>query len=216
MSEYEIASLEATKIYNCIQIVLIFLTFLSVWFFYKDYKHRKEKEMTEKSILLAEQFAKKTIQKLSFISHIFETLELDKIINQVKFTRFLDFDIDELNELYSSDSIAKYNQIINKYDKDGKFHFLITSTLNELEYMCMYISTGVADKDCIYNSLHQQFFQTISYLYFHISLINVDNKNKYYTNVITVYTMWVEKYLQACKMEKSIKGKLKPKSKKIN
>lgn len=216
MTEYELASLQIAKQANSIQIALIVLTFLSVIGFYIDYRHRKNKEKAEKSILLAEQFAKETIDKLSFILHSFQELGLDKLINKVKFFEFKDFDSEELNELYLKEDIYTFKDILDKKDSDGKLRTVITETLNELEYMCMYISTGVADEKCIYHSLHQQFLKTISYLYFYISLTNTDNKDKYYTNIITVYNMWTDKYMQACKKEKNLKKKLKPKQKKIN
>lgn len=216
MTEYELASLEISKQANYFEIAVILLTFFSVLGFYIDYRNRKNKEKTEKSILLAKQFAQKTIVKISIIISTFEHLNLDKIINKIKFTRFIEFDAEELKELYSKDEISLFIQTLNDYDKDGKFDSLIANTLNELEYMCMYISTGVADKNCIYNSLHQQFFKAISYLYFNISLINTDNKDKYYTNIINVYNVWTAQYVKACNREKRFKKKLKPKSKKIN
>lgn len=216
MTEYELASLEIAKQANYIQIGLIILTFLSVIGFYIDYRNRKNKEKAEKSILLAEQFAKETIDKLSFILHSFQKLGLDKLINKVKFFEFRDFDSEELEELYSKEDINTFKNILNKNDEDGNLRTVIAETLNELEYMCMYISTGVANEKCIYHSLHQQFLKTISYLYFYITLINTDNKDKYYTNIITVYNMWTDKYMKACKKEKKLKNKLKPKNKRLN
>lgn len=216
MTDFEIASLEIAKQANYIQIIGIIFTLLSVVGFYIDYRNRKNKEKTEKSIALAEKFAHDIIDNISIITVTFKTWGLDKIIKRNKFTRFIDFDIEELKELYSEEELAQFTKKLTESDTDGSLSFLINETLNELEYMCMYITTGVADKNCIYNSLHQQFFKAISYLYINISLINVDNKDKYYTNIINVYNIWKEKYIKACKQEKYFKDKLKPKNKKIN
>ena len=82
--------------------------------------------------------------------------------------------------------------------------------------MCMYISTRVADEKYIYNSLHQQFLKAISLLYISISLVNTDNKDKNYTNIITVFNIWKDKYIKLEKKEQKIQLKqkrLKEKSK---
>ena len=46
-------------------------------------------------------------------------------------------------------------------------------------------------------------------------LINTNNKDKYYTNIIAVFNLWKKKYIKASKKEKKIKKKLKPQTPKI-
>lgn len=82
--------------------------------------------------------------------------------------------------------------------------------------MCMYITSEVADEKYIYNSLHQQFLKTISFIYFEISLVNTDNKDKYYTNIIHVYNLWKNKYIKAQENEEKLKEEQKKIKKKLS
>jgi len=211
MTEFEILSLQQEYRNFWLSIIVAIITFLSLILVYWDYRRRKNLEKAEKSIKIAEKFAKDIITPLAIICAFFKQKGLDIIINKQNFVRFIDFDFDELNELYSKEDINNYNNIISKEDSDGEIRNLICDTLNELEYMCMNIATKVADEKYIYNSLHQQFFKSISLLYFSISISNTDNKDKYYTNIIQVYNIWKKKYIKAEKKEKKIKDKLKPK-----
>lgn len=104
---------------------------------------------------------------------------------------------------------------LNENDPEHNIRAIICDTLNNLEYMCMYIATNVADEKCIYNSLHQQFLKAIALLYFEISFTNTDNKDKYYTNIIHVYNLWKAKYIKATKKEDKYKKKQKKMKKKI-
>lgn len=204
-----------------LNLIVALVTFISVLLFYIDYRNRKNKERAEKSINIAEQFANSIIPKLSIIFGVFEKFGLYKILEEVKFINFTDFDIDELNELYSQESIQKYQELLSKNshilinDKKVDVEDLMVTTLNQLEHMCMYISTKVADEKYIYNSLHQQFFKAISFLYISISLTNINNKDKYYTNIIEVFNIWKSKYIKYDKKEKKMKKKLKPSLHKI-
>lgn len=202
-----------------LNVILATITFISVLLFYIDYKNRKDKERAEKSIKIAEQFANSLIPKLSIICNIFEKTKLENALNRVKFIQFENFDKDELEELYKKEEIDFYNKTISgTVTIDGKsisLATLIMETLNELEYISMYISTNVADEKYIYNSLHQQFFKAISLLYISISLINTDVKDKYFTNIIKVLDIWKKKYIKHEKKEMKFKKKLNPKMPKI-
>lgn len=102
------------------------------------------------------------------------------------------------------------------------FHFsdLIDNVLNELEYICMNISSNAANSIYIYQSLHQMFFDTINCLAVEISLRN-DGKysDKFYTNIIHVYTNWKKIYNKKLEKENYKKHKnikmLTPKIEKI-
>lgn len=215
MTEYEILSLQQANRDFYLNFAVAIITFISLSIVYWDYRSRKSKEKAEKSIRIAEDFAKNIIARISIISGFFEKYELDKIINKVNFYKFTDFDYDELKQLYNESEITNYENILKENDKEYTYKKIIVDTLNELEYMCMYIATKVADEKYIYNSLHQPFIKCISLLYFNISLINTDNKDKYYTNIIQVFNIWKNKYIKAEKREKKIKKKLKPSLHKI-
>lgn len=216
LTDYEMLSLQQDYRNFILSIIVAVITFISVALIYKDYKDRKDKERAEKSINIAESFAKDIVKPVSFIYALFEKFGLDKLINSVNFLKFIDFDLDELNELYTSEDIKNHKKIMEEYDPENKLRSVIYNTLNHLEYLCMNIVTEVADEKYIYNSLHQQFLKVISLLYIEISSTNIDNKNKYYTNIIQVYNMWTNKYIMSEKREKKLKKKLKPKIHKIN
>lgn len=219
LTQYEYLSLQQEERSFWLSLILGIVAFVSVLLFYIDYRYRKNKERAEKSIKIAEQFAKEIIDPLSFIYAIFEKYGIDKLILKAKFTEFEDFDIDELNTIYSSEDINSYKELISKCNSELKglrISNIINVTLNNLEHMCMNIVTKVADEKYIYNSLHQQFIRVINLLYIHISLTNIDNKNKYYTNIIYVYNIWKNKYIKAEEKEKKLKKKMKPRISKIN
>lgn len=222
MSEFEILTIQQANKDFILSVIVAIVSFVSVLLIYLDYRNRKSKERAEKSIEIAKEFAKSIVPKVSFLYNSFESINLDKIVNNVKFINFTDFDYGELHELYSKDDIDKYQQILNSNkgilfnDKNIDLEGFIVLLLNELEHMSMYISTKVADEKYIYNSLHQQFLKTISLLYISISLINLDNKDKYYTNIIEVFNLWKDKYIKFEKKEKKLKKKMKPQIHKIN
>lgn len=216
LTDYEMLSLQQEYNNFILSIIVAVITFISVLLIYLDYRNRKNKERAEKSIEIAKQFANHTLINLSLIYGEFRDLRLDRIINSVKYINFEDFDFEELNTLFPKESIEKYKTIIQNYPEEEKLLTRITMTLNELEYMCMNISTKVADEKYIYNSLHQQFLKSISLLYISISLSNTDEKDKYYTNIIQVFNIWKDKYVKACEKEKKFKKRLKNKIPKIN
>lgn len=221
LSAFEQITIEQNNRDFWLNVIVAIIAFVSLLLVYIDYRNRKNKERAEKSITIAEEFAQSIIPKVSILFKHFESTKLMDITNKVKFINFSDFDSDELKELYSKEDIKKYQQIIidnhtfKINNKDVDLSGFITSILNELEHMCMYITTKVADEKYIYNSLHQQFFKAISTVYFHICFTNTNNKDKYYTNVIAVFNLWKKKYIKVSKKEKKIKKKLKPQTPKI-
>ncbi|MGN1012314.1 MAG: hypothetical protein ACI4ON_00565 [Clostridia bacterium] len=87
-----------------------------------------------------------------------------------------------------------------------KFSALVCDTLNELEYLCMYISSRAANSEFIYQSLHQTFLNFIRLLAIEISSNNTNSVDKVYTNIIHVYNDWLNRYSKAKKTEaKNIK-----------
>lgn len=216
LTQYEYLSLQQGEKNFWLSIILGIVTFISVLLFYVDYRNRKNKERAEKSIKIAEQFAKEIIIPLAVIYQAFEEFGIDKLVQKAKFIDFEDFDIDELENIYTVEDITKYKSLLNKCDEKHHIKSITCMILNNLEHMCMNIATKVADGKYIYNSLHQQFFKAIALLYFQISLINIDNKDKYYTNIIYVYNLWKNKYIKAEKRERKFKKKMKPHISKIN
>ena len=211
LTQFEILTLQQENKNFVLSIIVAIITFISAIIVYCDYRNRKNKERAEKSIHIAEEFAKNIIGPISVLDAFFETFEIDKIIKKINFLDLEDFDNEELKFIYTQEDIDKYVEVINTSDPKGKIRTLICNTLNKLEYMCMYISTGVADEKYIYNSLHQQFLSAIALLYFEISIANIDDKDKYYTNIIHVYNLWKNKYIKATKKQNKFKEKMKRK-----
>lgn len=219
MSEFELLTIQQENNNFILSIIVAIISFLSALFVYWDYRKRKKKESAEKSIEIAKDFALNIVEPLSRIYLFFKKNKIDIIINKINFMRLESFDIKELNTLYMIDDISAYRNIINENDVNHEIRNLICDTLNRLEYQSMYISTKVADGKYIYNSLHQQFLKCISLLYFEISLINVDIKDKYYTNIIHVYNLWKNKYIKTIKKEEKIqrkRGKIQKKQEKLD
>lgn len=209
MSEFEILTLQQSNRDFWLSLIVAIISFISAILVYLDYRSRKNKERAEKSIYVAEEFAKNILSPLSIIDVVFDKAGINKLINKISFMRFIDFDRNELNELFTINDIVNYRKLLTKFDEDGKIDTMIIDTLNNLEYLCMYITTEVADEKYIYNSLHQQFLKAIALLYFEISLTNTDNKDKYYTNIIHVYNLWKNKYIKSVNKETKIKEKQK-------
>lgn len=215
LTYFELVSIQQADREFLLNVIVAIVTFLSVLIIYLDYRSRKRKERAEKSIEIAKVFATKIIDPVSQLYGFFETFNIDTIIKKIDFIELEDFDFEELTSLYSSKDIDSYKKVLDTNDSEHKYRRLICDTLNNLEYMCMYISTNVANEKCIYNSLHQQFLKAISLLYFEISLINTDHKDKYYTNIIHVYNLWKNKYIKAIKRENKFKKKQKKQKKKL-
>jgi len=214
LSLYEYLSLEQNHINFILSLVVFLVTFISVLLAYVDYRNRKSKEKAEKAIEIAKDFALNVVKPLSNVHTFFKIHNINNIISKVNFINLEDFDISELKTLYSENDINDYNNIFIKADPNRDMKKTICNILNILEYQSMYISTKVADEKYIYNSLHQQFFKSIALLYFEISSINVDDKDKYYTNIINLYNLWKKKYLKYVKKEEMWK-KFEKKLKKI-
>ena len=113
---------------------------------------------------------------------------------------------DILDKTYS-DEDAKKLFILDNCCMPFNFLELVTSTLNDLEYISMFISSQSASSKYIYQSLHQFFIRTVKILAPLICIQNKDYSDKYYTNIIHVYNSW-------CLMrKKDLKRELKNKEK---
>ena len=180
-----------------------------------EYNHNRSKESAERAIEMAEYFMNNILILFTIIKNISAKNGVNSIIKRVMFYDMVDFDYDEMKRLYGESNIKKINEIINKTyisvpspsEKEIKIPFdtFVSQTLNKLEYMCMHFSSNLADDDFIYNSLHQIFISSMQSCYCTIAKLNTSNKDKYYTNIITVYNKWADKYYGAQEKEELIK-----------
>ena len=113
------------------------------------------------------------------------------------------------------------DEAINLFRLDNSnfpFHFwaLVDNVLNDLEQVCMNISSKAAGGIYIYQSLHQVFLRTVRTLVVEISLRNnSSNSDKYYTNVIEVYKEWTKIYIKNSSIEDKKNNKVKKYKNKI-
>lgn len=141
-----------------------------------------------------------------------------------EFKRFylLNHSIEELNDIYIKDYTEEEARKLFILDnKNLPFHFtsLISDVLNELEYICMYISSQSAGTYYIYQSLHQIFLRTVKILAATIAYNNKNYTDKFYTNIIHVYVEWQKIRKKDEKKEQKNKSKafkyLEPKTRRI-
>lgn len=111
--------------------------------------------------------------------------------------------IEEIKEIKQTNPYILQN-------KDLPYHFfdLVSDVLNQLEYICMDISSKATDSRYIYQSLHQMFLRTVRTLAVEISVDNKNFSDKYYTNIIHVYNDWTIRYVKDLKIEKRKKEKI--------
>ncbi|MCI9144627.1 MAG: hypothetical protein HFH87_18750 [Lachnospiraceae bacterium] len=67
---------------------------------------------------------------------------------------------------------------------------LVCATLNNLEFFAMHFNYEVADKDTVYQSLHQTYLEIVQLLYYDIATNNETGEQKLYTNVIELFNEW--------------------------
>ena len=107
---------------------------------------------------------------------------LDDHISLVRFQELSD-------KVYSNEDIKLLFNLDNK-NMPFLFNQLVSSVLNELEYISMYIASQSAGSKYVYQSLHQIFLRTVKLLAPIIALENKNYSDKYYINIIHVYNEW--------------------------
>ncbi len=117
--------------------------------------------------------------------------------------------IESIEEIKKESDNTLQNPFILQ-NKDYPYHFyeLVSDVLNQLEYICMDISSKATDSNFIYQSLHQMFLRTVRTLAVEISIDNNNFSDKYYTNIIHVYNSWTTRYIKDLKIEKRKKEKI--------
>lgn len=182
---------------------------------YKEYVHNRSKESAEKAIQMAAYFMDNILTDLSIVNEIFNEEKITQIIGKRMFYDLVEFDREEMTKLYDKKDIdklkAKMKSLKIKLSKgevnsvEIPVESFLAKTLNKLEYMCMNLSSGLADDEYIYNSLHQVFINSMQLCYYFIASRNISNKDKYYTNIISVYNKWAKKYYDAQENEEFAK-----------
>lgn len=131
--------------------------------------------------------------------------KINSLRNLLKKPEFLQAVV-EANDIYNLNMKFRQRIDFNKDSQDNKPDMkidvqsivvaflarLITQVLNNMEYFALHFRYNTADESVVYQSLHQSYVKSISYLYYYISLNNEDPSNKLYTNVTWLYHKWRE------------------------
>lgn len=128
-----------------------------------------------------------------------QTIELDVLSEPLTLSKFIDL-LDVKDKPLDEQEKIAYQ----------RFRFLVSNTLNTLEYFAMSVNQNVAESEMLFISLHQTYLKFVYYTYPFICMSNFDDET-YYTNIIELFNSWKEKQKN---MELS-KNKTKIKSKKI-
>lgn len=135
------------------------------------------------------------LKKESDLDSIYYRL-LESLISNESFKKLMNE-----QKMYSTEN-AQALFILNNSNLPFKFSLLVASVLNELEYLCMSLSSQVAGSKYVYQSLHQVFLRTMRCLAIEIAKCNNKHySDKFYTNAIHVYNEWTNLYMQELKKE---------------
>ncbi len=189
----------------------------------EEYALSNKRLAAEKAIEIAKLFQQEIIPCITFLQKIYKYIgyyeymqQRQGIIEQAGAKTSYDFDAKELKSLYGvEDGIGNlfltkvthecvYSSIhllpAGNYDigSSGEQAIALVKmirnrTLNTLEWACMLMTSKVAEKKQIYQSLHQAFLKYISLEYPNIAERNTNSFDKYYTNIIEIYNEWITK-----------------------
>ena len=195
----------------CTILTIIGVFFTAIWAIH-EYDKKNKLSQQEKASEIAQNFANNLIERMGLISEVLmpnqEIQKIIKIIDNTNINQFTLFEVQNIFDdqnyvdkfceiLLSKNTQKRYNKILNRFYSpkererfDSKFAILVDNTLNQLEAICINISSKAAGSQFIYESLHQMFLSTVEILYLRISASNNNNVDKYYTNIISVYNMW--------------------------
>lgn len=213
------------------------LVITALWSMYQYTKNVSRKQQ-EKASMIAQDFSNQIIEKISIISSVLlKNQEIKKMVSKISNSNLHNFTTMEIinilqdkncfekfnNFLDSKKTQKRYKKLLNSvYSKKEQekfnscFHVLVENTLNELEAICINISSHAAGSEYIYNSLHQSFLNFVEVLSIKISRNNNNNVDKYFTHIIQVYNMWnAEKKKDVAKFNKT-KKKIEKLSNKVD
>lgn len=176
----------------------------------RQYESEKRHRRISKAADLAKLYADELLSPISIIVNALSALESteDKKIEfgdmfeKIDLDSICEFNRKEMGHILSDAEIMYYKYNVNKPaaikngDEFYSLRSLIGTTLNRIEYFCIYFNSGIAEDMTVYQSLHQTFFLVIKYTYIYISSQNESDMDKYYTNIIKTYIRWREIYTE--------------------
>lgn len=190
---------------------IVGLVITALWSMYQYTKSVTRKQQ-EKASVIAQDFSNQLIEKIAIISNILlKNNEVHKMVSKISNSTLQNFTTMEITNILDDDNCfsiyskcltskrtqKRYEDTLNKiYSKNEQekfctsFSLLVETTLNQLEAICINISSHAAGSEYIYNSLHQSFLKFVEILAIKISANNDNNVDKYFTHIIQVYNMW--------------------------
>lgn len=191
-------------------ISFLLLPIAGIWALHQFTKNRKSSQQSN-GAKISERFSSDLINRMSVIDHMLKEFDgRENILEKLNKFDKLNFNIYEMEKIFTKKEIDNFSNYISskktnkeylKYLKANytqterqrfpkKFMFLILDTLNNLESICMNISSTAAGSEFIYPSLHSVFLNLIQSLYIIISEKNRNNIDICFINVIYVYNSW--------------------------
>jgi hypothetical protein len=182
----------------------------AVWAYFQFNKSIKSKQQ-EKGAAIAQYMSSNIIERISVIDYVFSTYGgMDNILKILMSQKDLKFNVSEAQKLFGNKVIEdfkkfyngedvkeKYQQYLKDYYPSSKieefplnFKSLLITTLNEIECLCISISSNAAGSSFIYSSMQGVFLKFIQQSYPLISSLNIGNLDLVYLNVIYVYNYW--------------------------
>lgn len=192
------------------------------------HKQNSYRESVVRAVDLAKIFQQSIVINISFIIQSFSFVGLDELISRNVFADAkYEFTSREALKLFNKETIDEYFRLKKKFsdpniierilesdtmfaayikernvtDLRNEVERVLIETINTLEWMAMLINTNAASSTVIFQSLHQLTLQFTRLLYFELSFRNKSEMDcdKFYTNLIQLYTDWNKKriYLMA-------------------
>ena len=160
-------------------ITIAGLLITAIWSMYQYTKSRAIRQQ-EKASEIAQIFSNNLIEKTGLISDVLmQNREIQKMVHKInnsgKLSQFTTLEIqnilndtkcfDKFNKIIKSKRTqSRYNDLLStRYNESEKSNFnsyfplLVENTLNQLEAICINISSEAAGSQFIYDSLHQTF-----------------------------------------------------------
>lgn len=196
--------------FTYISLIAIFIT--AIWAIYQFNKSTARKQQ-ERASEIAQEFANNLVEKMAIIPYALlnDNAKMKEMINKIVNSKPRSFDAIEIckivadeqcfqicNELINSKEtqnlyLNRLSEIYNTEEQkkfNSYFPLLVENTLNQLEAICISISSQAAGSEFIYNSLHQSFLYFVEVMAIKIATNNTNNVDKHYTHIIQVYNMW--------------------------
>lgn len=118
--------------------------------------------------------------------------DAEKIKKAITDDRIKDEDSSKAKQMISSE-IRELGYIKHKIIKT--IESKITLIMNSLEHFSSSFNCGLADEGMVYQSLHQAYIKVVTYFYPNICSSNSSSiADHYYSNIISLYNLWIERY----------------------